>query len=113
MGVGSGPGRLINVGSENHREFCIAYGVARRKWVRGEVGLDEAEVVGGCQITKARERARTLSNGKYPLSNTHFNQIFSYMTDHKRLPHFRPNQCYSCTQKFITKYPWPEKKNSV
>lgn len=42
------------------------------KWVRGEVGLDKVEVVGGYQITKALEKARTLSYGKHPLSNTHF-----------------------------------------
>lgn len=35
MGVGRGPGRVINVGSENHGEFCIAYGVARRKVGKG------------------------------------------------------------------------------
>ena len=35
MGVGSGPGRVINMGSENHTEFCIANGVPRRKVGKG------------------------------------------------------------------------------
>ena len=50
MGVGSGRGKGVNVRSEDHRESCIVYHVARKKG-----GLDEVETMGACQIMKALE----------------------------------------------------------